>query len=141
MPRHARLDAPDTLHQVRVRGIERTALFRDHPDRADCVARLAALAEAAVPARNLRPADRDPDRPRAHRAAGGPTDPCRPVGASASQSPRGAGPRLPRGDGGQLSGGDDLRRQPRGLDGARPWRGGVPVSCLCTYVPHYITPL
>ena len=33
MPRHARLDAPDTLHHVMVRGIERTALFRDDRDR------------------------------------------------------------------------------------------------------------
>ncbi len=45
MPRQARLDAPHTLHHVMVRGIERTALFRDDTDRADFVARLAALAE------------------------------------------------------------------------------------------------
>jgi putative transposase len=45
MPRQARLDAPDTLHHVMVRGIERTAIFRDDLDRADFVARLAALAE------------------------------------------------------------------------------------------------
>ena len=39
MPCRARLDAPHTLHHVMVRGIERTTLFR-----ADCVARVAALA-------------------------------------------------------------------------------------------------
>ncbi len=45
MPRQPRLDAPGTLHHVRVRGIERTALLRADRDRADFVARLAALAE------------------------------------------------------------------------------------------------
>jgi len=45
MPRQARLDAPGTLHHVMVRGIERTALFRDDQDRADFVARLARVAE------------------------------------------------------------------------------------------------
>jgi REP element-mobilizing transposase RayT len=45
MPRQARLDAPNTLHHVMVRGIERTAIFQDDTDRADFVARLAALAE------------------------------------------------------------------------------------------------
>jgi len=45
MPRQSRLDAPETLHHVMVRGIERRALFRDDQDRADFVARLAALAE------------------------------------------------------------------------------------------------
>jgi REP element-mobilizing transposase RayT len=44
MPRQARLDAPETLHHVMVRGIERTTLFRDDTDRADFVTRLAALA-------------------------------------------------------------------------------------------------
>ena len=48
MPRQARLDAPETLHHVMVRGIERRALFRDDPDRADFVARLAALAAASA---------------------------------------------------------------------------------------------
>ncbi len=43
MPRQPRLDAPQTLHHVMVRGIERTALFRDDNDRADFVARVAAL--------------------------------------------------------------------------------------------------
>ena len=46
MPRQPRLDAPGTLHHVMVRGIERTALVRDDVDRADFVARLAALVEA-----------------------------------------------------------------------------------------------
>jgi REP element-mobilizing transposase RayT len=45
MPRHARLDAPGTLHHVMVRGIERTTVFRDDRDRADFVARLGRLAE------------------------------------------------------------------------------------------------
>jgi hypothetical protein len=45
MPRHARLDAPGTLHQVMVRGWERRASFRDDTDRAAFVARLASLAE------------------------------------------------------------------------------------------------
>jgi len=45
MPRHARLDAPDTLHHVMVRGLERRAIFRDDVDRTDFAARLAALAE------------------------------------------------------------------------------------------------
>jgi putative transposase len=48
MPRQPRLDAPDTLHHVMVRGIERTLLFRDDPDRTDFVARLAFLAEAGA---------------------------------------------------------------------------------------------
>jgi REP element-mobilizing transposase RayT len=45
MPRQPRLDAPDTLHPVRVRGLERRAIFRDDADRADFVARLAGVAE------------------------------------------------------------------------------------------------
>ena len=45
MPRQPRLDAPETLHHVMVRGIERTTLFREDADREDFVARLAALAE------------------------------------------------------------------------------------------------
>ena len=45
MPRQARLDAPDTLHHVMVRGIERTAIFRDDHDRTDFLARVAGLAE------------------------------------------------------------------------------------------------
>jgi REP-associated tyrosine transposase len=48
MPRQPRLDAPDTLHHVMVRGIERTALFRDDRDRTDFVTRLATLAEAGA---------------------------------------------------------------------------------------------
>ena len=46
MPRQPRLDAPETLHHVMVRGIERTAIFRDDGDRTDFVARLATLTEA-----------------------------------------------------------------------------------------------
>ena len=48
MPRQPRLDAPGVLHHVMVRGIERTALFRDDRDRADFVARLARLAEGGA---------------------------------------------------------------------------------------------
>jgi len=44
MPRQPRLDAPETLHHVMVRGLERRALFRDDQDRVDFVTRLAALA-------------------------------------------------------------------------------------------------
>jgi REP element-mobilizing transposase RayT len=42
------LDAPDILHHVMVRGLERRAIFRDDTDRADFVARLAALAESGA---------------------------------------------------------------------------------------------
>jgi REP element-mobilizing transposase RayT len=45
MPRQPRLDAPDTLHHVMVRGLERRAIFKDDTDRADFVTRVAALAE------------------------------------------------------------------------------------------------
>jgi REP-associated tyrosine transposase len=48
MPRQARLDAPETLHHVMVRGLERRTIFRDAVDRADFVARLARLAEAGA---------------------------------------------------------------------------------------------
>lgn len=46
MPRQPRLDAPGTLHHVMGRGIERTMIFRSDDDRADFVARLAALCRA-----------------------------------------------------------------------------------------------
>ena len=49
MPCGQRLDAPGTLHWVTVRGIEWTVIFRDDPDRADCLARLATQVEAGVP--------------------------------------------------------------------------------------------
>ena len=45
MPRQPRLDAPETLHHVMVRGLERRVIFRDAQDRADFVGRLATLAE------------------------------------------------------------------------------------------------
>ncbi len=48
MPRQPRLDAPDVLHHVMVRGIERRAIFRDDTDRADFLQRLAALATAGA---------------------------------------------------------------------------------------------
>ncbi|MBI2455664.1 MAG: transposase [candidate division NC10 bacterium] len=43
MPRQARLDAPETLHHVMVRGLERRPIFREETDRADFVTRLAQL--------------------------------------------------------------------------------------------------
>ena len=48
MPRQARLDAPDTLHHVMVRGLERRRIFRDDTDRRDFVARVGALAEGGA---------------------------------------------------------------------------------------------
>ena len=48
VPRQPRLDAPDTRHHVMVRGIERTAIFRDDVERTAFLARLAALAEAGA---------------------------------------------------------------------------------------------
>jgi putative transposase len=48
MPRQARLDAPNTLHHVMMRGLERRAIFTDDVDRADFLARLATLAEAGA---------------------------------------------------------------------------------------------
>ena len=45
MPRQARLDAPDTLYHVMVRGLERTAVFRDDTDRAEFLDRLVRLVE------------------------------------------------------------------------------------------------
>jgi REP element-mobilizing transposase RayT len=46
MPRGPRLDAPDTLHHVMVRGIEGRAIFRDDQDREDFLRRLGAVAGA-----------------------------------------------------------------------------------------------
>src|SRR5512136_2477960 len=46
MPRGPRLDAPDTLHHVMVRGIEGRAIFRDDQDRDDFIRRLGAVAGA-----------------------------------------------------------------------------------------------
>jgi REP element-mobilizing transposase RayT len=48
MLRQARLDAPNTLHHVMVRGLERRVIFTDDVDRADFVARLAVLAESGA---------------------------------------------------------------------------------------------
>ncbi len=45
MPRGPRLDAPESLHHVMVRGLERRVLFRDDRDRADLLARLAAVVQ------------------------------------------------------------------------------------------------
>ncbi len=46
MPRQPRLDAPDVLHHVMVRGIERRPIFQDDADRAAFVARLVGLVQA-----------------------------------------------------------------------------------------------
>ncbi len=43
MPRQARLDAPGTLHHVRIRGIGRSSIFEDDQDRHDFVSRLGIL--------------------------------------------------------------------------------------------------
>ena len=48
MPHPARLDAPNTLYHVRVRGHERRVIFTDDTDREDFVACLAALAKAGA---------------------------------------------------------------------------------------------
>ena len=45
MPRQPRLDAPNALHHMMVRGLERRAIFRDDADRADFIAHVADLAE------------------------------------------------------------------------------------------------
>jgi len=46
MPRQPRLDAPETLHHVMVRGRERRFIFKDDTDRDDFVTRVATLADA-----------------------------------------------------------------------------------------------
>ena len=48
MPRAPRLDAPDVLHHVMARGLERQRIFRDDQDREDFTRRLAALAESGA---------------------------------------------------------------------------------------------
>ena len=48
MPRQPRLDAPETLHHVMVRGLERRVIFKDDTNRDDFVTRIAALAEAGA---------------------------------------------------------------------------------------------
>ncbi len=44
MARQARLDAPGTLHHVMIRGIERSAIFKDGEDRGEFVSRMGLLA-------------------------------------------------------------------------------------------------
>ncbi len=46
MPRHARLDAPGTLHHVIIRGLERGAIVKDDVDREAFVTRLGAVTPA-----------------------------------------------------------------------------------------------
>jgi len=48
MPRGPRLDAPDVLHHVMARGLERRAIFRDDRDRRDFVDRLGRLGGAGA---------------------------------------------------------------------------------------------
>ncbi|HQP31050.1 MAG TPA: transposase [Deltaproteobacteria bacterium] len=43
MPRQSRIDAPDALHHVIARGIERGKIFRDDTDRDDFLRRLRGL--------------------------------------------------------------------------------------------------
>lgn len=43
MPRKARTDAPGAVHQIIMRGVERRKIFRSGRDRADFIARLAAI--------------------------------------------------------------------------------------------------
>jgi len=45
MARQARLDAPGTLHHVMIRGIERSAIFKDDDDRQDFISRMGVLAK------------------------------------------------------------------------------------------------
>ncbi len=63
MPRQARLDAPGTLHHVRLRGIEGKSIFRDNRDRKEFVARLGNLTKET----GTRVLDRSLPRNHAHR--------------------------------------------------------------------------
>ena len=45
MARQARLDAPGTLHHVMIRGIERSAIFKDDQDRQNFVSRMGMLTQ------------------------------------------------------------------------------------------------
>ncbi len=45
MPRHARLDAPGTLHHVMIRGIEKSPIFKDDQDRQEFTSRMGRLAQ------------------------------------------------------------------------------------------------
>ncbi len=46
MPRQARIDAPDALHHIMVRGIERREIFRDNKDKDGFVERLGDIIKA-----------------------------------------------------------------------------------------------
>jgi hypothetical protein len=48
MPRQARLDAPGTLHQVIIRGIERKEIVKDNHDRQDFVYRVVTIAIVVI---------------------------------------------------------------------------------------------
>jgi REP element-mobilizing transposase RayT len=43
MPRQARIDAPKAVHHIIIRGIERTAIFVDEPDRENLIEQLSEL--------------------------------------------------------------------------------------------------
>jgi hypothetical protein len=52
MPRKARIDAPGALHHIIVRGIDRTAIFRDDTDYENFLLRFGRLlTESAAPCR------------------------------------------------------------------------------------------
>ena len=55
MPRPARLDAPNTLHHVRVRGRERRVIFTDDTDREDFVAQRRRAVENPAAVLGVRP--------------------------------------------------------------------------------------
>ena len=48
MPRGARLDAPDTLHHIMVRGIEKRSIVSDERDWKDYLSRMGALAVETI---------------------------------------------------------------------------------------------
>ena len=47
MPRRARIDAPDALHHIIIRGIEHQAIFRNTADREDFLKRLGDILPSA----------------------------------------------------------------------------------------------
>jgi chromosomal replication initiation ATPase DnaA len=57
MPRHARIDAPGALHHIIIRGIERTALFKDNADRTNFLERLGRIISDDFVERVLKEAD------------------------------------------------------------------------------------
>ncbi len=43
MPRQSRIDAPEALHHVFIRGIERKAIFKDDADRTEFIERMESI--------------------------------------------------------------------------------------------------